>query len=446
MLRIVNKLFYLKIFCLLMGVAVIVIINIQTTISVFAADSYTIRNNGQAVEIDEHNICKTFTNKSPVNVFIPTKTSAEWQSAINNASSNISQLTIGDCITATIAEQCEDAGGTYYDDLYKAHVNTTYYCDDICAGEGSHSSGRNEGWRGSITYTELQKEICFFKGLTRNENNINNIAALYNVATPTIDTELQNAWSSNERTRPNSISFSFSRQHLFNKNLNGNISIYAIGGGGTSGQLQKASTKKWKVFPGGFGGIAGSNISVATRTTPLQFTIRAPFASRDVDGIATLISGANGSISSVSSTNGSISTLSGRGGKGGSSYRKTTAGGGSARGGNLINESGWSNLPYSFWYSSTHGFRYRIVGDSSYEHIDHLIGNLVMDTSYAPTTLKSRPSLPILQNLRCGDATGGLFKSRSPSEPLSSPLEPKSFLSYYFSRSHGCVIFLFDKK
>ena len=47
-------------------------------------------NSGETKKIDEHGICKEVTNGGSKDIFIPTKTQAEWESFINNAPSEIS--------------------------------------------------------------------------------------------------------------------------------------------------------------------------------------------------------------------------------------------------------------------------------------------------------------------------------------------------------------------
>ena len=66
-----------------------------TTVS--AAEKYQV-NVSQTVEIDEHGVCKDVTNDSAaLDVFVPTKTAAEWEAFRNNPPTGVS---LADCVVA----------------------------------------------------------------------------------------------------------------------------------------------------------------------------------------------------------------------------------------------------------------------------------------------------------------------------------------------------------
>lgn len=66
------------------------------------------RVTGSSQTIDAHGTCKQVKTTSGNNVFVPTKTSAEWSAFRNNKPANVS---LGSCF----AQSCIAAGGTVYE-------------------------------------------------------------------------------------------------------------------------------------------------------------------------------------------------------------------------------------------------------------------------------------------------------------------------------------------
>jgi hypothetical protein len=88
-------------------------------LSLEAADSYRV-NNGTRVQINEHSTCRNVENTSGRDLFVPTRTSAEWQSFRDNFPSGVT-LTgcVDDCLISSTGGTITTNGG------YRIHTFTT---------------------------------------------------------------------------------------------------------------------------------------------------------------------------------------------------------------------------------------------------------------------------------------------------------------------------------
>lgn len=84
-------------------VIIVFFILLALVIIVFAADYYRI-NSGDGQLIDEHNQCRIVSNGGSNDIFVPTKTSQEWEDFRNNAPGSIS-------FSSCIQDPCGGCGG-----------------------------------------------------------------------------------------------------------------------------------------------------------------------------------------------------------------------------------------------------------------------------------------------------------------------------------------------
>lgn len=114
----------------------VLILGCVTTTPSQAADSYSIAP-GSTTKIDEHGVCRQVTNNAGATIFVPTRSSAEWQSFLNN-------------FTGATKAACPVAcGGTSYGGYCWYHGPTRGSCVDACASRGGGNSAGTINYVGS---------------------------------------------------------------------------------------------------------------------------------------------------------------------------------------------------------------------------------------------------------------------------------------------------------
>lgn len=104
--------------------------------SAMAADGYLV-SSGSTTMITEHSTCRSVTNAGPKTRFVPTKSSAEWNSFISNPPAAVS---VGACCTGGGV-----AVGGYCWSLGAANQS----CDTVCAAKGGCNLAATRDYAGS---------------------------------------------------------------------------------------------------------------------------------------------------------------------------------------------------------------------------------------------------------------------------------------------------------
>src|SRR3989338_4118437 len=84
----------------------LIMVLVASFMPVFAATNYTTVQSS-TTSIDEWGTCKKIINNAGKNIFIPTKTAAEWQSFINSPPSGI---TFEPCCDSSVMTSCNAWG------------------------------------------------------------------------------------------------------------------------------------------------------------------------------------------------------------------------------------------------------------------------------------------------------------------------------------------------